>query len=151
MGNSKFKIHYPLLQSYRIIFLASQSIIFSIAVSVSIVSKPTSDQNQMWYSYYCHWEYSISHCHSTNHHPVNHCINLPPNTRQFTSTLFQHLFTLLFLLFKNSMVQPILEELVKRIKEEVLNGKLKWQVAQDLGVSYDTVKKYSFMNNLITT
>jgi len=49
------------------------------------------------------------------------------------------------------MVQPILEELVKRIKEEVLNGKLKWQVAQDLGVSYDTVKKYSFMNNLITT
>ncbi|MCD6572459.1 MAG: hypothetical protein J7K62_04240 [Thermoplasmata archaeon] len=41
------------------------------------------------------------------------------------------------------MVQPIPEELVKRIRDEVLSGKLKWQVAQELGVSYDTVKKYT--------
>lgn len=41
------------------------------------------------------------------------------------------------------MVNSIPEELIKKIREEVLSGKLKWQVAQELGVSYDTVKKYT--------
>jgi len=39
------------------------------------------------------------------------------------------------------MSQQIPEELVKKIRKEVLSGKLKWQVAQELGIPYDVVEK----------